>query len=134
MTTKTFDTCTLPEVCFMSFGNEEKKRIQIKSNKDYEDNFIVDRVEKRTDDEWTILAVEYRMLKAEIKQKEKRLEQLRDALVSMSETACSIGGGLMVEQCERKGAIQYSAIPQLISVDLEHYRGEPIKYWKVTEV
>ncbi len=132
MTTKTFDSCALPEVCFMDFG-QGKQTIQITKESDYEDNFIV-QSDKRIDEEWNTLAIEYRMLKAEIKHKEKRLAQIRDALVSMSVAACSTGGGLMVEQCERKGAIRYSAIPQLIGVDLEHYRDEPVKYWKVTEV
>ncbi len=133
MNNKAFDNCALPEVCFMAFSNEEKQAIHINNNRDYDSNFIV-HSEKRTDDEWTTLAIEYRMLKAEMKHKEKRIAQIRDALVSMSSAHCSTGGGLMVEQCVRKGAVKYSAIPQLISVNLEHYRDEPIKYWKVTEV
>lgn len=128
-----FDKCALPEVCFAAFGNEEKQAIHINNSRDYDDNFIF-LSEKRDDDEWINLAGEYKLIKDQIKQQEKRLAQLRDALVSMSRAACSTGGGLMIEQCERKGAVKYSAIPQLLSVDLEHYRSEPIKYWKVTEI
>ena len=134
MSTKTFDNCTLPTVCFMSIGSEDLQPIHINKESDYDENFIELNNRIRDDREWLQLSVEYRSLKAQDKAIKNRMDQVRDALISMSETHCSIGGGLMVEQCERKGAIQYSAIPQLIGVDLEHYRGETIKFWKITEV
>jgi hypothetical protein len=34
----------------------------------------------------------------------------------------------------RKGAIQFLEIPEIRDLDLEKYRGEPVEYWKVTEL
>ena len=132
MKLKTFDNCSLPEVCFYAIGNEPKRAKQIKSQDDY--LFINTSCEKRNDSEWTITALEYRQITQEIKALEKRQKQLRDALISMSDHANSIGGGLQVQQCVRKGAVAYSEIPQLQGIDLDKYRGDLVQYWKVTEV
>lgn len=134
MTMKTFDLCALPEVCFHSIGNEPKQAIQINKDSDYEDNFIELNNSIRDDRDWLQLAGEYKSLKADDKKRKKRMEQIKDALVSMSETACSTGGGLTVEKCVRKGAIQFLEIPEVRDLDLEKYRGESVEYWKVTEV
>lgn len=132
--TTTFEQCTLPEVCFHSFGLEPRQSIKINDKADYEANFIDAPIEPKNDASWLSVATEYKELKAELKAKEKRLAQLKDALISMADRDCVSGAGIMVERCERKGAIRYGAIPQLISVDLEHYRDEPTIYWKVTEI
>jgi uncharacterized protein YhaN len=129
---KTFDTCTLPEICFYSIGNEPKKARQINSNDDY--LFINTSIEKRNDQEWTTTAQEYRKITAEIKALEKRQKQLRDALISMSDHVNSIGGGVRLEQHARRGVIEYSRIEELKGIDLDQYRGEMVTYWKVTEI
>jgi hypothetical protein len=131
MTAKTFDTCTLPEVCFYAIGNEPKRAKQINNADDY--LFINATVEKREDQEWTTTALEYRKITAEIKVLEKRQRQLRNALISMSDHVNSIGGGLQVQQFARRGPIAYASIPQLQGVDLDQYRGDLVQYWKVTE-
>lgn len=132
MTAKLFDTCTLPEVTFMDIGNGTKKAKQITNKDDY--LFIDATVEKRDDSEWTITAQEYRQVTQEIRTLEKRQKQLRDDLISMSDHANSIGGGLRVEQLSRRGSIAYAEIPELRGVDLDKYRGDLVQYWKVTEV
>jgi hypothetical protein len=132
MTLKTFDTCSLPEVCFYDIGNEPKRAKQINNADDY--LFINSTVEKREDQEWTTTAQEYKEVTQEIKSLEKRQKQLRDALISMSDHANSIGGGLRVEQLARRGSIAYAEIPELRGVDLDQYRGDLITYWKVTEI
>lgn len=129
---KTFDTCTLPEVCFYAIGNEPKRAKQINSADDY--LFINSTVEKRDGQEWITTAQEYREITAEIKALEKRQKQLRDALISMSDHQNSIGGGIHLMQCVRKGAVDYSRIDALKGIDLNQFRGEFITYWKVTEI
>ena len=32
----------------------------------------------------------------------------------------------------RQGPVQYKSIPELQSVNLDQYRGDPVEYWKVT--
>ena len=129
---KTFDTCTLPEVCFFAIGNEPKQAKQIHNADDY--LFINTTCEKRNDEEWTTTAQTYKEITQEIKALEKRQKQLRDALISMSDHASSIGGGLRVEKHARRGSIAYAEIPQLQGVDLDQYRGDFTTYWKVTEI
>lgn len=41
------------------------------------------------------------------------------------------GCGVKVEQIERKGSVEYKAIPELSDVNLEHYRKPPTVYWMV---
>ncbi len=129
---KTFDTCTLPEVCFYAIGNEPKRERKINSKDDY--LFINTSCEKRDDDEWTTTAQEYKEITQQMKSLEKRQKQLRDALIGMSEHANSIGGGIRVEQLARRGCVEYSRIDALKGINLDDYRGEFITYWKVTEV
>jgi len=129
MILKNFDNCTLPEVCFYAIGNEPKRARTITNQDDY--LFINATVEKREDDEWKNIAQEYRKVTAELKALEKRQKQLRDALISMSDHANSIGGGVRLEQTVRKGLVKYSAIECLKEIDLNQYRDEPTIIWRV---
>lgn len=129
-----FETCELPGVYFHSIGNEKAKAIHIKSQSDYDDNFIMLNNEKRDDKEWLNLAGEYKSLKAQEKILKKRMDQVKNDLIGLSESVTSIGGGIQLEKCERKGTILYSEIPQLKDIDLENYRGDSITYYKVTEI
>lgn len=129
---KTFDTCTLPEVCFYSNGKDPLQSKQIQN--DYDCLFINTTVEKREDQEWTTTAQEYKQVTQEIKALEKRQKQLRDALISMSNHVNSIGGGVRLEQLARRGSVSYSEIPELKGVNLDKYRGDLVKYWKVSEI
>lgn len=132
MNEKAFDICNLPEVYFSSIGAEPKMALHIKNKEDY--LFIDTTVEKREDNEWTTTAQEYKQITAQIKCLEKRQKQLRDALISMSEHANSIGGGVRLEKTARRGVIEYSRIEALKGIDLDQYRGEMTTYYKITEI
>ena len=41
------------------------------------------------------------------------------------------GNGVKIQEIERKGAIEYSVIPQLQNVNLEQYRKKGSFYWTV---
>jgi hypothetical protein len=125
-----FDKCSLPEVSFHAIG--KPKREQIINFNDYLKQNT--KPEKRDDQEWIATAHEYKTITAQMKTLEKRQKQLKDALISMSEHQNSIGGGVHLERCERKGSVLYSEIPELKGVDLDKYRGDLISYWKVTEI
>ena len=133
MTIKTFDKCTLPTVCYQSYTDGPKSPVHINRPEDFEYNFI-DQPEYHEEKEWLELAKEHRQLKEEVKWRENRLAQIRDGLLGMSTAANSIGGGIRVERCVRKGAIKYSAIPELLGVDLDLYRDEPTEYYKIVEI
>lgn len=42
------------------------------------------------------------------------------------------GKGIKLAEIERKGSVDYAAIPELRSVNLEQYRKKPSTYFKIT--
>ena len=133
MNAKSFDLCSLPEVCFQDYGKGIVP-VEIKKESDYDDNFISKKHEGRTDEIWLHLADEYKDLDLQEKMIKKRKEQVKKSLIGMCATQNSTGGGIHLEKCVRKGSVLYSEIPELKNVDLDKYRDEPIEYWKITEI
>jgi hypothetical protein len=83
------------------------------------------------DTTWTSLAEEYRLAMRAKREAEERVTQLRQelerlALLKAGESdtqALAVeGAGVRVSWYYRRGAIDYSAIPQLKGLDLEPYR------------
>jgi predicted phage-related endonuclease len=73
--------------------------------------------------EYAALAEEYVRLKAEIKEREERLENLKAKLESFVGTHPAITGhGLKIRRYVREGAVDYSKVPALSGVDLGQYR------------
>jgi len=89
---------------------------------------------QKTDYDFLHHVHEYRKLLIE----EKKIEQLkqthRDALVHLADKQNVEGGGLRVQQITRRGFVDYSAIPELKSVDLERYRKPSIESVRISEV
>jgi hypothetical protein len=54
-----------------------------------------------------------------------KLEQQEVELVEL--------GRFSFYQISRKGSINYKSIVELANVDLEKYRGNPVKYWKFSK-
>lgn len=84
-----------------------------------------------------ILAEEYYKLS----EKRKKLQEEEDALKERLETyvvglntTAYMGKKFALTSYERKGAIDYMAIPVLKSIDLEIFRKDPIVCWKVTKI
>jgi putative phage-type endonuclease len=89
---------------------------------------------QKTDYDFLHHVHEYRKLLIE----EKKIEQLkqthRDALVHLADKQNVEGGGLRVQQITRRGFVDYSAIPELKSVDLEKYRKPNVESVRISEV
>ena len=66
----------------------------------------------------------------------KYYEKLEDALLEklkrLSNNQNSFGSIYRFSQYERSGTIDYKAIPELQTVDLELYRKAPVISWKLT--
>lgn len=62
--------------------------------------------------------------------KEKK-DALRDELIQASEGRSSIGGGVRLRQYFSKGSVNYSKIPELKNVDLDHYRSPQKQSWRL---
>lgn len=89
--------------------------------------------EQRDDDIWQYTAAEWLSTASQLKILEKREKELRELLISQSQNSNSIGSGVKVAKILRKGNIQYSAIPELSTVNLDQYRAPVIETWRITE-
>ena len=88
--------------------------------------------EVREDNEWISAAEEWIDVSKRIKFLETQQSRLRDNLIQMSGRQSSMGAGVKVAKVTSKGHIDYKAIPELKSLDLEIYRKKCIESWRIT--
>lgn len=86
----------------------------------------------KSDPQWNALAGNYRNAYQELKRAEQLEQSLRQELIALAGSQSSQGAGIKLSKVPRKGAIDYSAIPELTGLDLEPYRKKSIEYWKVS--
>ena len=86
---------------------------------------------QRTDAEWLDAAQTYREAKADADSAAERFETARERLLALTATTAS-GGGVKVSQVEKKGSVDYKAIPALKGIDLEPYRKPGRTEWRIT--
>lgn len=79
-----------------------------------------------------LLIDEYQDLTDSIDQATERKKEVFEELVKLAKGRNSLIWGRKLTQVERKGAVDYKAIPQLKNVDLEQYRKKPTSYWRLT--
>lgn len=78
------------------------------------------------------LMQEYKRISQEIKDLELIKKKYQEDLVkACDEEECDLGEIGRVIKVERKGSIDYKAIPVLEGVNLEIYRKEPTSYWSI---
>ena len=80
-------------------------------------------------------AAEWRAIKTQqtaIDAAEKAARQRLEAIGEASGRKTLTGGGITLSCTERKGNVDYSKIPELQGIDLEHYRKAGSTYWKIT--
>lgn len=81
--------------------------------------------------EWRDLVAEYKTLQDEMQVREDRINVIRANLQVLAQGKNTKGCGIAVQKIARKGAIDYSAIPQLKDVDVEKYRKAPSEFWQI---
>jgi len=89
--------------------------------------------EFRNDAEFFWAATEYKEAKSDREELEDREAALRDKLILLSGDRPCKGSGLTISKSVRKGNIDYSAIEELKSIDLNKYRKKPIEVWTIRE-
>ena len=85
----------------------------------------------REDIQWKNSCEPYKKLNEEIKNLEKEREFYKNSLISLANCKSTKGCGITVSKVIRKGTIDYNAISELKSIDLEKYRKEPTTYMSV---
>lgn len=79
-----------------------------------------------------LLIDEYQYLTDSIDQAAERKKEVFDELVKLAKGRNALIWGRKLTQVERKGSVDYKAIPQLKGIDLEQYRKVSSKYWRLS--
>lgn len=73
---------------------------------------------------------EYDELGATIDDATARRKEILDSLIKMAKDRNAIIHGRKLTKVDRKGSVNYAAIPELKGVDLEKHRKAPSQYWR----
>lgn len=73
---------------------------------------------------------EYDELSATIDDATARKKEILDSLITMAKDRNAIIHGRKLTKVDRKGSVNYAAIPELKGVDLEQHRKAPSQYWR----
>jgi len=83
------------------------------------------------DPNWRSAAVRYREVRVQLEQAEYEEQQLRIRLKCLATARRTYGCGVEVLKSSRRGAVDYSAVPELRGVNLEPYRKPPVAVMKI---
>ncbi len=83
------------------------------------------------DPTWRQAGLRYREVKLQLESAASEEHQLRATLERMATARRTYGCGVEVLKSSRKGAIDYSAVPELRGVNLEPYRKPPVAVMKI---
>lgn len=96
---------------------------------------ITDRDYVRQDDQtWADFVYLYNGHKTQMEHHKKRMDDVKQMMIDMSEDRNSIGAGIKLEKIYRIGNIEYAMIPSLQEMDLEPYRKPGSFYWSIKEI
>jgi len=83
---------------------------------------------------FTITAKELMEVQAKIKYLKAKEETISTTLREICNNVTASKDGYTYKQFERKGSVMYAKIPELETVDLDKYRGDPITAWRLSYV
>jgi len=83
------------------------------------------------DIKWRRVALRYREVRLRLENAAAQELELRAALRCMATARRTYGCGVEVVKSSRKGAVDYSAVPELRGVNLEPYRKPPVAVMKI---
>ena len=86
----------------------------------------------KRDNNWVAVARQLQDTQNKIKFLKEKKDKIEFELRRLSENVSSTGGGYRYKLYKRPGIIDYMAIPELKGLNLERYRKEEQKYWKLS--
>lgn len=93
--------------------------------------YLADSVIARTDPVWQESVARWKQADAALKAAQEVEKSAKDDLIALADGMSSEGSGVRVIRTERKGAVDYKAIPQLADVNLDEFRKPPTEYFTV---
>ena len=91
-----------------------------------------DSCEERFDQEWKQYVMDWQDAKKDSDLAMEREKNCRQRLITISQSRNWKGFGVRVEKITRKGSVDYSAVPDLIGIDLDQYRKPASESWRIT--
>ena len=85
----------------------------------------------RNDDEWKELVNIWKEMKMFSDHYQRREKEAREKIIKSAKSRNTNGYGVKLQKIIRKGAIQYSEIEELKSIDLDQYRDMPTESWRI---
>lgn len=86
---------------------------------------------QRTDPEWTNLMPRLAKAMANVEEAKAIEKELREQAIALTGGKSCQGAGVRLQKIVRKGAVDYKAIPELESIDVEKYRKPPSETWRL---
>jgi putative phage-type endonuclease len=137
-------------VYYFSFDGIDGVIVEVARNDDYIDKMLIEEWKfyqclvnktppepaegdyiQRDDALWNDCASRWQYLTNSIKELEKEEEEIRKQLIFLAGESNTKGGGISLCQVSRKGNVEYTRVPELKGVDVEKYRKEEIKTWRI---
>jgi putative phage-type endonuclease len=87
---------------------------------------------QRSDPQWIVAAAEWKLDRDALKIAEENEKRSRHKVICLSGETNTEGGDVRCTFTYCKGRVDYSTIPELKSVDLDKYRKEPTKMWRLS--
>lgn len=88
---------------------------------------------QRNDGPWIDTVLEWKQVNQDIKTLTIKEKTLRTKIIELAGRSSTQGAGIKLSRIIQKGRVIYESIPELINVDLDKYRGEPIETFRITE-
>jgi putative phage-type endonuclease len=83
--------------------------------------------------EWEVLATKYKSANALMKKYKDESDEIKEQLKLIAGESAQ-GGGITLVKSLVRGTVDYKAIPELATVDLEKYRKKQIEKWTIREL
>jgi hypothetical protein len=141
------EVCGLDEMYYFSFHNQEGILLTVPRNEKYikilieEEEKFLECMQKFEapllmdkdylyigDPRWAHLPERLKALKI-LQEEEKKI---REELIHLADGQNCMGAGIKVAKLKRKGAVDYSKVPELQGINLEPYRKEMTDYWRIS--
>lgn len=88
--------------------------------------------EQKRGQEWQRPTDRYKYLTEQRKLIDDEMELVREEIIALTDDRNCIGNGIKVSKLISKGRVDYDAIPELKTINLDDYRKEPIQTWRIT--